>query len=61
MKKLIVIAILMGAATLAAAYGYTCPVHTYATCIDTWKLHPQNPDVHLFHCTCGDDVWINTR
>jgi hypothetical protein len=42
-----------------ALAGVTCPLHNYASCYDTGQIAPNGGTAHKWHCSCGDDVWVN--
>jgi hypothetical protein len=61
MKKplLAITFLVLSAVGLTAAAGeVTCPLHNYASCYDTGKIAPTGSGAHLYHCTCGDEVWV---
>jgi hypothetical protein len=45
-------------ALLAFAGTVYCPYHGYAPCYFTGKIAPTGFRAKLYHCTCGDDVWV---
>lgn len=62
MKKLLVIVlavvslILWPVTTLAA--DVSCPEHPGSSCYDTGRVSRSNADAHLYHCSCGDNIWV---
>ena len=44
-------------ATAAWAMSVVCPMHTYATCYNTYQMSPSGT-ADKWHCVCGDDVWV---
>jgi hypothetical protein len=50
--------VLLASPISAFASDVTCPLHPYAACYDTGRIAPQNPSAHMWHCSCGDDVWV---
>ena len=62
MKYAIAVALLLLVfSVLALAFDVTCPLHPYASCYDTGQLAPGNIYAHKFHCSCGDDVWVDVQ
>ncbi len=49
--------ILLATTVLWAQQIVTCPLHTYASCYNTYRMNP-DASANLWHCSCGDDVWV---
>lgn len=43
----------------AALWEVHCPLHPASTCYDTGEVSPTGSNAHKWHCSCGDDVWVN--
>lgn len=58
--RLAVIGLCLSVGAIALWAGVTCPWHTYATCTPTgqYRYPPGNGVWEKYHCTCGDDVWV---
>lgn len=60
MRKLLTVAIVVLALTFwpaaALASDVECPLHPYASCYDTGRV--ASSGAHLWHCSCGDNVWV---
>jgi len=57
MKRTLMLFVL-ALASLAFAGTVYCPYHGYASCYNTGQIAPTGSGAHLYHCTCGDNVWV---
>jgi hypothetical protein len=61
MVKILVLGVALSMLFLPAAVlaaDVTCPLHTYASCYNTGQISPTGSMAHKYHCSCGDDVWV---
>lgn len=58
-KVLISTAILLFTVSIIHAAQVFCPTDPYASCYDTGQIAPNGGTAHLYHCTCGHDVWTS--
>jgi len=62
-RLLIALVIILVLAGVVYAATVTCPVHTYATCFNTYesKQDDMGHTWYKYECSCGDKVWVKSE